>query len=48
MKLLKKTGIILGLVAGFCAPKALAEITVYNVNAIQEIFSENELAAQKI
>ena len=29
-------------------PKALAEITVYNVNAIHELFSENELAAKKI
>ncbi len=48
MKLLKKTGILLALAAGFFAPKALAEITVYNVNAIHELFSENELAAKKI
>ena len=48
MKLLKKTGILLALTAGFFAPKALAEITVYNVNAIHELFSENELAAKKI
>ena len=48
MKLLKKTGILLALAAGFLAPKALAEITVYNVNAIHELFSENELAAKKI
>ena len=48
MKLLKKTGILLVLAAGFLAPKALAEITVYNVNAIHELFSENELAAKKI
>ena len=48
MKLLKKTGILLVLAAGFFAPKALAEITVYNVNAIHELFSENELAAKKI
>ena len=47
-KLLKKTGILLVLAAGFFAPKALAEITVYNVNAIHELFSENELAAKKI
>lgn len=32
----------------FFAPKALAEITVYNVNAIHELYSENELAAKKI
>ena len=48
MKLLKKTGLLLVLAAGFFAPKALAEITVYNVNAIHELFSENELAAKKI
>ena len=48
MKLLKKTGILLALAAGFFTPKALAEITVYNVNAIHELFSENELAAKKI
>ena len=48
MKLLEKTGILLVLAAVFFAPKALAEITVYNVNAIHELFSENELAAKKI
>ena len=48
MKFLKKTGILLVLSAGFFAPKALAEITVYNVNAIHELFGENELAAKKI
>ena len=48
MKILKKTGILLLLAAGFLAPEALAEITVYNVNAIHELFSENELAAKKI
>ena len=48
MKLLEKTGIFLVLAAGFFAPKALAEITVYNVNAIHELFGENELAAKKI
>ena len=48
MKPLKKTGILLALAAGFFVPKALAEITVYNVNAIHELFSENELAAKKI
>ena len=48
VKLLKKTGILLVLTAGLYAPKALAEITVYNVNAIHELFSENELAAKKI
>ncbi len=48
VKLLKKTGILLVLAAGFQTPKALAEITVYNVNAIHELFSENELAAKKI
>ena len=47
MKLLKKTGILLVLTVGFFAPKAVAEITVYNVNAIHELFSENELAAKK-
>ena len=48
MKLLKKAGILLVLAAGFFTPKALAEITVYNVNAIHELFSENELAAKKL
>ena len=48
VKLLEKTGILLALAAGFFAPKALAEMTVYNVNAIHEPFSENELAAKKI
>ena len=48
MKLLKRTKILLALAAVFFAPKALAEITVYNVNAIHELFSENELAAKKI
>ena len=48
MELLKKTGILLVLAASFFAPKALAEIIVYNVNAIHELFSENELAAKKI
>lgn len=48
MKPLKKTGVLLALAAVFFAPKALAEITVYNVNAIHELFSENELAAKKI
>ena len=48
MKLLEKAGILLVLAAGFFAPKALAEMTVYNVNAIHELFSENELAAKKI
>ena len=48
MKLLKKAGILLVLAAGFFTPKALAEITVYNVNAIHKLFSENELAAKKL
>ena len=48
MKLLEKTGILLALAAVFFAPKALAEITVYNVDAIHELFGENELAAKKI
>ena len=36
------------LAVGFFNPKALAEITVYNVNAIHELFSENELAVKKL
>ena len=48
VKLVKKAGILLVLGTGFFAPKALAEITVYNVNAIHELYSENELAAKKI
>ena len=45
--MLKKPAfLVLG--TGFFAPKALAEITVYNVNAIHELYSENELAAKKI
>ena len=47
VKLLKKTGILLVLAAELHTPKALAEITVYNVNAIHELFSENELAAKR-
>ena len=48
VKLVKKTGILLVLGTVFFATKALAEITVYNVNAIHELYSENELAAKKI
>ena len=48
VKLLEETGFLLVLAAVFFAPKALAEITVYNVNTIHELFSENELAAKKI
>ena len=48
VKILEKTGIILVLATLYLTPKALAEITVYNVNAIHELFSENELAAKKI
>ena len=47
VKLVKKTGILLVLGTVFFAPKALAEITVYNVNAIHELYSENELAAKR-
>ena len=47
VKLIKKTGILLVVGTGFFAPKALAEITVYNVNAIHELYSENELAAKR-
>ena len=46
--MLKKTGILLVLGTDFFAPKALAEITVYNVKAIHELYSENELADKKI
>ena len=48
VKLVEKAGILLVLGTDFFAPKALAEITVYNVNAIHELYSENELAAKKI
>ena len=48
VKLVEKAGILLVLGTGFFPPKALAEITVYNVNAIHELYSENELAAKKI
>ena len=48
LELVEKTGILLVLGTGFFAPKALAEITVYNVNAIHKLYSENELAAKKI
>ena len=48
VKLVEKAGILLVLGTGFFAPKALAEITVYNVNGIHELYSENELAAKKI
>ena len=48
VKLVEKIGILLALGTGFSAPKALAEIMVYNVNAIHELYSENELAAKKI
>ena len=48
VKLVEKAGILLVLGTGFFAPKALAEITVYNVNAIHELYSENKLAAKKI
>ena len=48
VKLVEKISILLALGTGFSAPKALAEIMVYNVNAIHELYSENELAAKKI
>ena len=48
VKLVEKTGILMALGISFFAPKALAEIKVYNVNAIHELYSENELAAKKI
>ena len=48
VKLVEKTCIVLALGTGFFAPKALAEITVYNVNVIHALYSENELAAKKI
>ena len=48
VKLVEKIGILLALGTGFSAPKVLAEIMVYNVNAIHELYSENELAAKKI
>lgn len=52
MKLLDKTGILLvlaaGAAAGLISQKALSEITIYNVNAIHELYGENELAAKKI
>ena len=48
VKLIEKTGILLVLGTSFIAPKALSEITVYNVNAIHDLYSENELAAKKI
>ena len=48
VKLVEKIGILLALGTGFSAPKALAGIMVYNVNAIHELYSENELAAKKI
>ena len=48
VKLVEKTGILMALGIGFFAPKALAELKVYNVNAIHELYSENELAAKKI
>ena len=47
-QLVEKTHILIALGTGFFVPKALAEITVYNVNAIHELYSENELAAKKI
>ena len=48
VKLLEKICILLALGTGFFTPKSLAEITVYNVNAIHVLYSENELAAKKI
>ena len=48
VKLVQKTCILLALGTGFFATKAHAEITVYNVNAIHVLYSENELAAKKI
>ena len=46
--LLEKTGMPLLLAIGLFAPKALAQIKIYNVNAIHELYSENELAAKKL
>ena len=47
-KMLEKTGLLLLLAIGLFAPKALAQIRIYNVNAIHDLYSENELAAKKL
>ena len=47
-KMLEKTGLPLLLAIGLFAPKALAQIRIYNVNAIHDLYSENELAAKKL
>ena len=46
--MLEKTGLLLLLAIGLFAPKALAQIRIYNVNAIHDLYSENELAAKKL
>ena len=45
-RMLEKTGLPLLLAIGLFAPKALAQIRIYNVNAIHDLDSENELAAK--
>ena len=47
-KMLEKTGLPLLLAIGLFAPKALAQIRIYNANAIHDLYSENELAAKKL
>ena len=47
-RILEKTGLPLLLAIGLFAPKALAQIRIYNVNAIHDLYSENELAAKKL
>ena len=47
-RMLEKTGLPLLLAIGLFAPKALAQIRIYNVNAIHDLYSENELAAKKL
>ena len=47
-KLVSKLGLALFLPLNILASNAMAQVKVYNVNAIHELYSENELAAKKL
>ena len=47
-KLVSKLGLALFLTLNVLTTNAIAQVKVYDVNAIHELYSENELAAKKL
>ena len=47
-KLVSKLGLALFLPLNVLTTNAIAQVKVYDVNAIHELYSENELAAKKL